>query len=148
VIIIKTKETSRILYIDILRIISIFAVVVLHVSAPFVVNIHTNGIETWWVGNIMDSSTRWCVPILIMISGKLMLGNEKEIELRDFLKKRLLKVLIPLLAWSFIYMVWSYRYDLEWNLSFLNPSVLNSCFYSRNTNFFRKSSMYTYPIPF
>jgi len=93
-------------------------VVVLHVSAPFVVNMHTNGIETWWVGNIIDSSTRWCVPILIMISGKLMLVNEKEIELRDFLKKRLLKVLIPLLAWSFIYMVWSYRYDLEWNLSF------------------------------
>lgn len=117
---IKTNDRSRILYIDILRVVSIFAVVVLHISAPFVANIYTNGVKSWWVGNIINSATRWSVPVLIIISGKLMLDNKKEEKIVPFLAKRLCKIIIPLVFWSFIYMVITNKMEFKWTLlSFL-----------------------------
>lgn len=101
---IERKENSRIMYIDILRIIAVFSVVLLHVSAPFVADMNANGIKWWWMGNIIDSATRWSVPVLIIISGKLMLDNDREEEILPFLKRRLIKIIIPLVFWSFIYM--------------------------------------------
>lgn len=118
---VKTESNSRVLYIDILRIVSIFAVILLHVSAPYVENMHAYGVNAWWVGNMVDSATRWCVPVLIMVSGKLMLNNDKDIRIIYFLKKRFIKILVPLIFWSFIYMIWNNRFVLEWNLDlFLN----------------------------
>lgn len=119
------KSASRILYIDILRIVSVFAVVVLHTSAPLVENLYTNGTKIWWIGNIIDSATRWCVPVLIMVSGKLMLSSKKEIEISSFLKKRFSKVLIPLLVWSLIYMVWYGELSLQLNLSMVILFIRN-----------------------
>lgn len=114
-ILIEAKKNNRILYVDILRIISIFAVVMLHISAPFVVDINADGIKWWWVGNIIDSATRWCVPVLILISGKLMLDNDKEVEIFIFLRKRLTKIIIPLIFWSIIHMLRLNWLDIQQN---------------------------------
>lgn len=116
-ILIKENEGSRILYIDILRIVSIFAVVVLHISAPFAANMNTYGVKWWWVGNILDSATRWSVPVLIIISGRLMLYNDKEEKISLFLRKRLIKVIIPLVFWSLIYMLRKNKSSLQWDMS-------------------------------
>ncbi|MDR7857531.1 acyltransferase family protein [Tissierella sp.] len=122
------KESNRILYIDILRVISVFAVVLLHISASFVVDINANGIKWWWIGNIIDSATRWSVPVLILISGQLMLDKSREEEIVPFLRKRLTKIFIPLITWSFIYMLWVNRLNIQWNadliLSFLKNFYL------------------------
>lgn len=111
--------TNRILYLDILRIVSIFSVVVLHVSAPFLISLNDNGIGWWWAGNVFDSATRWCVPVLIMISGKLILGQLKEEKISIFLKKKLTRILIPLLFWSLLYFIWNNRVNLVFDVSLL-----------------------------
>lgn len=122
---IKIEETSRILYIDILRIVSIFAVVVLHVSAPFAANMNTYGIRWWWIGNIADSATRWSVPVLIIISGRLLLDNSKEEDELLFLRKRLTKVIIPLIFWSFIYMLRDSKLDIRLNALLFKQFLIN-----------------------
>lgn len=121
----SSQNTSRVIYIDILRIVSVFTVVILHVSAPFVEDLYINGVKSWWAGNILDSATRWCVPVLIMISGKLMLDSNKEIEILSFLNKRLRKIFIPLIFWSFIYMIWYNNLFSEWNLSLFKTFIIN-----------------------
>ncbi|WP_175637699.1 acyltransferase family protein, partial [Dickeya dadantii] len=68
------------------RIVSTFAVIVLHVSA-YTVALADLGTFSWWVGNLYDSLVRWCVPVFIMISGALLLSPEKVESLSIFYKK-------------------------------------------------------------
>lgn len=129
---VETKVSSRILYIDILRIVAVFSVVLLHTAGPYVGNINTSGIKWWWAGNIIDSATRWGVPVLILISGKLMLDNHMEEKVIIFLRKRLTKIVIPLIFWSFIYMWRVNRLNIQWNgtlaLSFLKDLYLGNVY--------------------
>ncbi|WP_162990193.1 acyltransferase [Mesobacillus foraminis] len=81
----------------------------IHISARLVRQ--EIGSFEWWIGNIVDSSTRWAVPVFIMLSGMLLLGKQ-ESQL-DVLRKRVGKLLWPLLFWSFIYSLWKVRHDIE-----------------------------------
>ena len=91
-----------------LRFFSILAVIILHVSSKFVAgySIGSNfyGTFPWWVGNVFDSLTRWCVPIFIMISGYYLL-NKTESN-RIFLKKRVTKIGFPIIFWSVFFSLW------------------------------------------
>ncbi len=55
--------------------------------------------------------------MLILISGKLMLDNDKEEKIFQFLRKRLVKIIIPLVFWSFIYMLRKNKSNIQWNMS-------------------------------
>ncbi len=92
-----------------LRVFSAFAVVILHVAAGFVGGIELSdlsyGSRDWWAGNIYDSVTRWCVPLFVMISGYFLLNKEESTSV--FFKKRLNKILIPLIFWSVFFSFWT-----------------------------------------
>jgi len=61
------------------------------------------------------------VPLFFMISGFLLLGKVEPIKI--FLKKRMKKIIIPLMVWSVIYILWHAYYS--------NSSVINlKSFYS------------------
>ena len=101
---------KRILWIDIIRIIAVLLVILIHNvnsvlyywgKRPFI-----NGADTsWWItGVAYKSLATVCVPLLFMISGYLLLSAKDSIFV--FLRKRLTKILIPLFAWSIIYMIW------------------------------------------
>lgn len=68
--------TERKNYLDVLRVIAIAAVIMIHVSASFV-NFYNSSLD-FALGNIFDSISRLAVPIFLMISGALMLNEEKE----------------------------------------------------------------------
>ncbi|WP_275076679.1 acyltransferase [Providencia rettgeri] len=91
-----------------LRFFAVFAVIILHVSAFFVHGItHENelyGTYDWWVGNIFNSMTRWCVPVFVMISGYFLLPKTESSYV--FFKKRTGKILIPFLFWSLFFFCW------------------------------------------
>ena len=91
------KQNERKSYLDVLRIIAIFAVVMIHVSANYVTNYNT--IVDFTIGNIFDSISRLGVPLFLMISGALILDENKKFDC----KKRILSLLIPMLVWSFFY---------------------------------------------
>lgn len=93
------------IWIDNSRIIAILAVVFLHVAAGIVLN-NDIGTEFWWYGNVFDSAVRWCVPVFVMLSGALLLDTNKQEPIFIFYKKRLSRVLFPLVFWSFFYLIW------------------------------------------
>ena len=89
---------------DNLKFFAIIAVVMLHGSSGFssgTPNDYWFANSAWWQGNILNSLTRWCVPIFVMISGYFLLNNNDGLNV--FLKKRLLKILIPVVFWSALY---------------------------------------------
>ncbi|MBX9448114.1 acyltransferase [Dickeya chrysanthemi] len=87
------------------RIVSTFAVIVLHISA-YTVSLAELGSFSWWAGNVYDSLARWCVPVFVMISGALLLAPEKNENLSFFYKKRMSKVFYPLVFWSVFFILW------------------------------------------
>ena len=101
----------RLLWMDILKILAIFGVILLHVSAPFVVPFEKS--REWWIGNIYDSSTRWCVPLFVMASGALLLRKAEQIQLRKWLWSRVGRILVPFLSWSIIYFFYRIHFKGE-----------------------------------
>jgi len=95
---------NRIIWIDLIKVIAMFAVVFLHSAAPILSKIGHIDFSYWMVGNIYDSMVRMSVPLFFMVSGVLLLNYKKE-SLSIFFKKRFFRVVIPLIAWSFIYIL-------------------------------------------
>lgn len=118
------KYQGRIIYLEILRVISIIFVVNIHVSASeTIANFNTTNINYWWIQNISDSVSRWCVPIFVMISGALLLNPNKTESLGTFYKKRGMKMVVPFLFWGIIYVSISAN---------LNGEILNFGYYFKN----------------
>ncbi len=94
-------------WLDNARILAIFAVIFVHVSVG--VPWHSEpGSFLWLYGSSFDVLVRWCVPVFVMVSGALLLAPHDNESLGDFYKKRMSRVLIPILFWSLLYIVWGY----------------------------------------
>lgn len=93
----------RLYWADLCRVIAIFAVILLHVSAKYFYDM--TPLDNWLISNFIDSSVRFCVPLFVMLSGALLLvrpfNSETEI---SSLIKRCLKVALPFIVWSIIYL--------------------------------------------
>lgn len=93
------------IWLDAARVVSILAVVFLHVAAT-VVTSRDVGSPDWWYSNIYDSLVRWCVPVFIMISGALLLGTDKREPVAAFYRKRMLRIFVPLVVWTAVFLFW------------------------------------------
>jgi surface polysaccharide O-acyltransferase-like enzyme len=102
---------TKLLYADYVRVIATLAMILLHGAGDLLYTFDKNNMydSKWWAGNLYDSAVRWCVPVFIMLSGSLLLSPSKEESIGDFLKKRMLRVAIPFLFWSAIYLAYDYR---------------------------------------
>ena len=85
-----------------LRALATFGCIVLHVTANLVHEYGNISYVYWWFGNIIESSTRFCVPIFLMLTGALMF--QKEYFFIDFIKKRFIRILLPFIFWSTVYL--------------------------------------------
>jgi surface polysaccharide O-acyltransferase-like enzyme len=100
-------------WINNLRLVALFAVIVLHTTSPVLESYNKGPLSVWLVGDFYNSLVRFAVPVFVMISGALLLHREYEIG--DFLKKRLFRILIPFLFWSLIYIAYEfYNEDLAY----------------------------------
>jgi len=93
------------IWLDAARVISILAVVFLHVAATVVTG-RDIGSPDWWYGNVYDSLVRWCVPVFIMISGALLLGSDKRETIGDFYRRRMTRIFVPLVVWTIVFLFW------------------------------------------
>lgn len=82
---------------DFLRVASMIGVVYLHAAADSLRN--SDGLE-WHCVNLITSLATAAVPLFFMLSGALLLSQEKTADLSCLFRRRLPKVLVPLLAWS------------------------------------------------
>jgi surface polysaccharide O-acyltransferase-like enzyme len=98
------EKKNYIFWLDLIRIISIFMVVVIHTASPLYNNWTDLPLSDWMAGNVYNSIARVSVPLLFMVSGYLLLNRQEDIP--AFFINRARKVALPLLAWSVIYLLW------------------------------------------
>lgn len=96
------NDRERNCFLDITRIAAVLAVVMLHTSADFVTSYDTSSSEFIW-GNIFDSASRIGVPLFVMISGSLMLDENKIISIRNLIFNNIRTIVCLLFFWSALY---------------------------------------------
>ncbi len=100
------SPSTRVLWPDLVRVCALFAVIVLHVAAVPVTHFRELPLNEWWWANAYDSLVRPCIPLFVMLSGALLLTTS-DWNARNFVRRRVVKVVIPFLAWSAIYAAWN-----------------------------------------
>lgn len=108
----KTKK--RIIYLDYLRVIAIFGVLFNHISANWIGTGSFNSI----IAIFYNSMGRVAVPIFLMLTGILLLNNK--LPIKDFIKRRYPRVIIPFLFWIGLFIVYRW-FVLEPSLFSENP---------------------------
>jgi len=108
----QPSKPANINWISNIRIIALYAVIVLHCSSLLLMQYGKVPMQAWWVADFLNAITRFAVPVFVMITGALLLNREYEIG--DFLKKRLTRVVVPFLFWSLVYVGYSwYNEDIK-----------------------------------
>jgi len=109
-------------WINNLRLVALYAVIILHVSSLLLMQHGKVPMSDWMVADFFNAIVRFAVPAFVMVSGALLLNREYEIG--DFLKKRLVRVVIPFIFWSLVYVGYSwYNEDITftddawWNIT-------------------------------
>ncbi len=103
------KTLQKTIWIDDIRVIATLAVIILHVASPAVFTEYKslgNSNSNWWIANIYNSFTRFCVPLFIMVTGALLLPQQ--IGLNLFLQKRLKRIVLPFVFWTAVYVVFNF----------------------------------------
>ena len=91
---------KRNIYMDALSILSCIAVVYLHCSTVVFVN---QGDLLWFLSIIVQSLFCFAVPVFFMISGANLIGYRAKYSTSTFLIKRVKRVVLPLVGFSFLY---------------------------------------------
>ena len=103
-----------------LRLISLYAVIILHSTSVLLIQHGKVSNAYWLTADFLNALVRFAVPVFVMITGALLLHREYEIG--SFLKKRLSRVVVPFLFWSSVY-IWYSWYNEE--ISFGTDAWLN-----------------------
>lgn len=106
---------NHVLFFDAIRACAMICVVLIHVATG---DFHSArlGSFSWWTADFFDSFARPCVPLFLMASGALLLGERRDGKpesVRDFFKKRVTKVVLPFAFWAAIYMLWRVAFHHE-----------------------------------
>lgn len=99
-------NNERLVWPDLLKIASIYCVIVIHSAAPLLAKYKPDKADWWWAANLYDSFSRWCIPVFFILSGMFLIEKCTKISLGHFLKTRLRRIAIPFVAWSGIYFAW------------------------------------------
>ena len=107
----KTKTVGeRVVFLDWLRIIACFMVMVIHSCEPFYlggaapnVTFIANRWDAFWV-SLVESVCRVCVPLFVMASSYLLFPLKRPTG--EFFRRRLGRIVVPFLVWSCAYIGW------------------------------------------
>ncbi len=97
------RKNERLIFVDVLNIVSSFAVVLLHTS----LNVFTPERSPHWAISLFAQSLAiFAVPVFFMVSGMNLLGYRARYSTKTFIRKRLLRVGVSLfLASIFAYVL-------------------------------------------
>lgn len=103
---INAPQATHTVWIDNAKFAAILAVIVLHVSAV-TLSESPRGEAMWWLSALLNAASRWGVPVFVMLSGAALLGTGRIEAAGTFYRKRISKVVIPLMFWSAFYIAWA-----------------------------------------
>lgn len=99
----RLQKSERLVYLDLLRIVSIICMVMLHVSGVGMQS--PIGSYDWHVCNVYDGITHFCVPVFAMISGAFLLDPAREYPIKKLYKVKILRIVTAFAFWSLFYAV-------------------------------------------
>jgi len=98
----KTQQPKRQWYLDLLRILATYGIVVLHTSPLPAEHAGVDGLP-WQIIITISILFRWCVPAFLMISGALFLSDRREFSTAKLYKKTIARIVTCFLFWSAFY---------------------------------------------
>ncbi|HSW48489.1 MAG TPA: acyltransferase, partial [Candidatus Saccharimonadales bacterium] len=109
----KLKQTKYDPAIDLIRIISILAVIMIHTSTRTLEASHFQLTKTPWT-LFLNQISRFAVPVFFMLSGFVLeLNFQFHLNYLNYLKKRITRIFVPFVFWSGIYYFIVYRQHTE-----------------------------------
>lgn len=97
------RKSNRVLYFDVLNILSCIAVIALHHNGL----VHSfEDTLAWRESLVVECALYWAVPVFLMISGANLLNYREKYSTAVFFKKRVLRTVVPWLIWSGIMLIW------------------------------------------
>jgi surface polysaccharide O-acyltransferase-like enzyme len=97
------ERGRRIQYINRLRILATYAVITGHVAIGLTREMRPFTAD-WWLGGWVFYLAHFSIGVFVMISGALLLGNERGESALQFYGRRLYRVGIPLVFWTAVYL--------------------------------------------
>lgn len=96
------KRKTDYVYMEILRVVSAFAVIVIHVSGAnwFVLEI---GDQNWIVQTFFNVGARFSLCVFCMITGALLLRPDKNIGISEVFHSYVKRILICFIVWTIVY---------------------------------------------
>ncbi len=98
----KTIRKTDYVYMEILRVLSAFAIVVIHVSGTNWSKLSI-GCSDWTVQTFYNVGARFSLCVFCMITGALLLNPQKSIGIREVYGKYFKRILTCLVAWIVLY---------------------------------------------
>ena len=111
------------LYFDYIRVIAIFLVVLVHVTAPSLLT-EDYFVEGWEICLSMNVMARLGVPLFFMISGALFLNPEKRIDC-SYLRKKIIRLVVAFFVFSTLYSVFWFLCKQHFCFSF--DDIIHLC---------------------
>lgn len=115
----EIKKRENIGWIDLLRVIACFLVVLSHSCDAFIAQFSNNH-GAFLTGTLIGSSVRACVPLFVMMTGVLMFPVRYN--MADFYKKRIGRIIVPLIFWSLALPMLYFLY-LNFGVNTQSPSI-------------------------
>lgn len=92
--------TQHVMYFDLLNVCAAIGVVYLHCNG--MVHTFREG-GNWVIGLAIECIFYWSVPIFFMLTGATLIGYRRRYDTRTYLIRRVLRVIVPFVAWSLIW---------------------------------------------
>jgi surface polysaccharide O-acyltransferase-like enzyme len=112
-------QKEHLAWVDLLRIIACFLVVISHSCDPFVGQFDNNRTE-FLTGALVGSFVRPCVPLFVMISGVLLLPVK--LDMSTFYARRAKRLIIPFVFWSMMLPTLYYFY-VNSGVKIISPNI-------------------------
>lgn len=98
----SSSAPRRVWYLDLLRILAAYGIILLHYS-PLPQGYSDIGSLCWKAVMSVSVLCRWCVPVFLMISGALFLSGQRKISTAQIYKKSILRIAVCFAVWSAFY---------------------------------------------
>ncbi len=98
------QYSKRVWYLDLLRILATYGIVILHTSPLSAEHVGVTELP-WRIAITISILFRWCVPVFFMISGALFLSGAREFSTTKLYKKTIVRIVTCFLFWSAFYAV-------------------------------------------
>lgn len=92
--------TKRLLWLDILKVVSVIFMIALHISA-YQLSDYVLLSRNWQISNFINSCSRFCVPVFVMISGSIFLTRDCS------MSKYIKRISIALIFWTITYTLYA-----------------------------------------